>query len=253
MTAYRNGDMGLNQCAKQYGVPKATLKRHLDGKNKTANGHRKLGRSTMLTSDLEEQLHDHILHMEGMFFGMTRKDLMALAFEVAEENGLDHPFNREKRIAGKGWYYNFLKRFPDISLRQPEATSLSRATGFNRDAVSRYFDLLEDVIRKHNLTANRIFNVDESGITTVQKKCQKILGQRGKKQLESVSSAERGVTTTVKRCLLCECLRFTVYPSPPPPPPRRPHDHFPEETIATRVERRCTKREPRNLHGQRVD
>ena len=156
-------------------------KQHCDGKNKTANGHKKLGRCTMLTSNLEEQLHDLILHMEGLFFGMTRKDLMALAFEVAEENGLDHLFNREKRSAGKGWHYNFLKRFPDISLRQPEATSLSRATGFNRDAVSRYFDLLEDVIRKHNLTANRIFNGDESGITTVQKKCQKILGQRGKK------------------------------------------------------------------------
>ena len=200
-TAFKNGDMGLNQCAKQYGVPKATLKRHLEGKNKTANGHKKLGRSTMLTSDLEQQLHDLILDLEGMFFGMTRKDLMALAFEVAEENGLDHPFNREKRSAGKGWYYRFLKRFPDISLRQPEATSLSRASGFNRDVVSRYFDLLEDIIRKHNLTANRIFNVDESGITTVQKKCQKVLGQRGKKQLGTVSSAERGVTTTVACCV----------------------------------------------------
>ena len=92
MTAYGNGNMGLNQCAKQYGVPKATLKQHLDGKNQTANGHKKLGRSMMLTSDLEEQLHDLLLHMEGMVFGMTRKDLMALAFEVAEENGLDQPF-----------------------------------------------------------------------------------------------------------------------------------------------------------------
>ena len=144
--AYRNGDMGLNQCAKQYGVPKATLKRHLDGKNKTTNGHKKLGRRTILTSDLEEQLHDLIIDLEGRFFGMTRNDLMTLAFEVAEENGLDHPFNREKRSAGKGWYQSFLKRFPDISLRQPAATSLARATGFNRDAVSKYFGLLEDTL-----------------------------------------------------------------------------------------------------------
>ncbi|KAK7484845.1 hypothetical protein BaRGS_00023888 [Batillaria attramentaria] len=153
MTAFGNGVMGLNKCARQYGVPKSTLKRHLDGKNKTANGFKKLGRNTMLTADLEQQLHDLILDMEGMFFGMTRKDLMELAFEVAEENRLPHPFNREKRSAGKGWYYRFMKRFPDISLRQAEATSVSRASGFNKDGVSRYFDLLEKIITITSLPA----------------------------------------------------------------------------------------------------
>ena len=38
MSAYRNGDMGLNASAKAYGLPKATLRRHLDGSNKHANG-----------------------------------------------------------------------------------------------------------------------------------------------------------------------------------------------------------------------
>ena len=38
ISAVRNGDMGLNASAKAYGVPKATLKLHLDERNLYANG-----------------------------------------------------------------------------------------------------------------------------------------------------------------------------------------------------------------------
>ena len=188
ITAYKNGDMGLNMSSRMYGVPKATLKRHLDGTNKHAKGFKKLGRNTVLTEDTEKEMHALILKLESMFFGMPRKDLMSLAFEIANERGIDHPFNRDKSMAGKKWYYNFLKRHPDLSLRQPEATSISRASGFNKAAIDHYFNLLEELIDKHQLTADRIFNVDESGISTVQKRCQKVLGQKGKKQIGSLSS-----------------------------------------------------------------
>ena len=87
-----------------------------------------------------------------MFFGMLRKDLMILAFEIATENGIGHPFNKDKSLAGKTWYCNFMKRHPDLSLRQPEATSISRASGFNKGAIDHYFNLLEDLIVKHQLT-----------------------------------------------------------------------------------------------------
>lgn len=38
ITALRNGDHGLNACSRIYGIPKATLKRHADGKNSYHNG-----------------------------------------------------------------------------------------------------------------------------------------------------------------------------------------------------------------------
>lgn len=37
VAAYRNGDFGLNECMRIYGVPKGTIKRHADGKNAVAN------------------------------------------------------------------------------------------------------------------------------------------------------------------------------------------------------------------------
>lgn len=61
ISAYRNGDMGFNNCCRQYGIPKPTLKRHLDGKNVKANyGIKAMGRHTALPPDVELQIVDHI-------------------------------------------------------------------------------------------------------------------------------------------------------------------------------------------------
>ena len=74
VSAYRNGDMGLNASANAYGCLKAILKRHLDGSNKHANGEiKKLSRQQVLPLHGEEELVKHLVAMENMFFGVTRK------------------------------------------------------------------------------------------------------------------------------------------------------------------------------------
>ena len=124
---------------------------------------------------------------------------MKLAYEVAEKNDIPRGFNRVSKMAGKTWYRKFMLRHPEISLRQPEATSVARASGFNNEAVGRYFTLLEQIIDEHKLTAMRIYNMDESGISVVQKSWQ-VIGLKGKHQIGSISSAERGINTTVVCC-----------------------------------------------------
>ena len=127
---------------------------------------------------------------------------MKLAYEVAEKNDIPHGFNRVSKMAGKTWYRKFMLQHPEISLRQTEATSVARASGFNNEAVGRYFNLLEKIIDEHKLTAKCIYNMDESGISVVglQKSCQKVIGLTGKHQIGSISSAERGINTTVVCC-----------------------------------------------------
>lgn len=62
----------------------------------------------------------------------------------------------------------YMKRNPTLSIRSPEATSLARATSFNKHSVAMFFRKLDEIIRRHRVTAKDIWNVDETGITTVQ-------------------------------------------------------------------------------------
>lgn len=47
---------------------------------------------------------------------------------------------------------------------------------------------------------NAIFNVDESDFITVQKKMQKVVSQKGKRQVNGIASGERGDSTTMVCC-----------------------------------------------------
>jgi hypothetical protein len=78
-------------------------------------------------------------------------------------------------LAGKKWFYAFVRRNPQLSVHQPEATSLARAKGFNWDNVLHFFDLLERNLLKFGFTPEKIFNVDESGFSTVQKRPHRIV------------------------------------------------------------------------------
>ena len=91
-------------------------------------------------------------------------------WEYAEANLKSYPdawdINHE---AGIDWYYGLMKRNPDISLSMPEATSIARATGFNRQSVKLFFNHYNDIVFRptFKLEPHRIWNLDESGVKTV--------------------------------------------------------------------------------------
>lgn len=104
-------------------------------------------------------------------------------------------------MAGKEWLYSFLSRNPQLSLRDPEKTSIARAKGFNRTVVQKFFTLLQSIYENHQLSPCDVYNVDETGILTVPNKPSKVLALRGKKQVGCLSSAERGILVTVETCM----------------------------------------------------
>ncbi|KAG5891534.1 hypothetical protein JTB14_012591 [Gonioctena quinquepunctata] len=82
-----------------------------------------------------------------------------------------------------------MKRYPNISLRLPEATSLARAAGFKKTVVYKCFDVYEKIIEENFIAADRIFNANETSHTVVQKP-QKIIAQKGKHQIGTITSSE---------------------------------------------------------------
>lgn len=197
-------EIGFLKASRQFNVPKSTLERYV---NKTKNNpNYKIDRSegkfkNVFTAEQEIELVAYLKSMESRLFGLTMKDLRSLAYELAERNGLPHRFDRETCLAGQDWVKGFLNRHPTLTIRTPENTSGARAMGFNKVAVSQFFYLLNGVIDKHKLTAEKIFNCDETGVSVNPKSQSKIVALKGKRQVGAITSAERGETVTAEVCM----------------------------------------------------
>lgn len=148
--------------------------------------------------ELEQSLHDYIVTCSKMFYGLSLKDCCQLAYELAVKNNLKVPEKwHVEKLASVDWLKGFRRRFPTLSLRIPEACSVARASGFNLHNVSLFFDKLETVMKRHPNFANglRVYNLDETGTLTVQNS-QRVLAEKGTKQVSKVISAERGTLVT---------------------------------------------------------
>ncbi len=204
VNAVLEGAMGSLKASRQFNVPQTTIERYVAKKRADLNYvcEKKLGVFTsVFTPEQETDLKVYLTQMEGQLFGLTINELCILAFQIAERNNIKHPFNVEIGSAGRCWVKGFLKRNPTLTIRKPEATSAARAMGFNQVAVGKFFDLLENQVDKLKFTGDRIFNCDETGITVNPKGHSKIIALKGRRQVGTVTSAERGQTVTAEICV----------------------------------------------------
>ena len=189
-----NGER-LATTARRYGVPRRTLRRHRDHQVRSP-GQAFLGRFKPDIERVEERLVAYLKEMERAFFGLSTKDVRRLAYDLAAREGLQHRFNCQRKLAGLAWLQGFMKRHPDLSIRKHQATSVNRCIGFNRGDVGRFFKIYKEELDKGGMTAGRIWNADETGISTVQKP-QQVLAERGRRRVGRITSGERGSNVTV--------------------------------------------------------
>jgi hypothetical protein len=196
--AIRNDGKKIREAGRSFNIPESTLrKKLLENLPKPP----RLGRKTVFYKEVETELKEYVLTLSKLYYGLTPKELRRLAFNYAEAKNISHTFNKEQSLAGKDWLYGFLNRHPDLRLRQPEGTSLNRIGGFNKEETTLFYSNLKTLMKKFNFKPHRIFNVDETGVTTVQKKCPKVYGRKGAKKVGAAISAERGRTITVVCCM----------------------------------------------------
>lgn len=93
-----------------------------------------------------------------------------------------------RRLVLTGFLF-FLKRNKALSIRSPEATSLS-IISFNKTNMDLVFDHLQFVHDRYKFAPWVIRNMDKTVVTTVQKPV-KVVARRGFKQTGKMTSAER--------------------------------------------------------------
>lgn len=152
-------------------------------------------------SEQEKEFAIHCKQMDDRYYGLTINDIRRLAYEYADANHIEHRFDKSCKMAGRDWLDGFLKRHPHLVVRQSAATSLARAMGFNRPQVDRFYKNLKELYVMYKFKPNRIYNVDETGISTVPKKTPKVITTKGKKVVSKIVSAERGITVTALCCM----------------------------------------------------
>ncbi|XP_012555352.1 uncharacterized protein LOC105843920 [Hydra vulgaris] len=174
--AVKNKEMTLSKAANEYSVLKDSLNRRVNKSIKTMpddKTHIKLlGPYRKVLSDAQEKgLAQYIIKMELVFYGLSINELQRVVYDY-------------------------------VSIRKPEAVSINRVFGSNKAAVQRYFDNLEKLINENQFEANRIYNCDESGLTCVHKPL-KVIAHKSQRVVSSVTSGERGQTTTIILAFNC--------------------------------------------------
>ena len=142
----------------------------------TSAGYEYLSRLKSVFNDRQESdLAEHIKALCNQYYGFSVVKCRCLAYEFATKNNVNMPDNwaRDGK-AGVEWMMSF-KRRHGLAIRQPEATSLARATAFNRYVVDQFYDNLATVMDKYKFASKDIFNVDESGCHTVQTRVKLLL------------------------------------------------------------------------------
>jgi hypothetical protein len=121
-------------------------------------------------SDAEEsELEEYILAASTLYYGQTTKDVRNLHYQCAIKHNVTIPAGWcDEQHASSDRLSSVLKRKNKLSIRTPQATSLGRATSFNKHNVEMFFTNSGEVYDKYNFQCQYIYNVDETAVTTLQ-------------------------------------------------------------------------------------
>ncbi|XP_017050190.1 uncharacterized protein LOC108094242 [Drosophila ficusphila] len=171
-------EKSIRVIAKTYNVPRATLSRYM-GKLQDANidvstasddtmitflkGTTITGAKPIFSDEEEQTLLKYLLHASDIYYGLSISELRALAFQYAVSIKRNYPESwDENKEASKDWYYSFMNRHPNLSLRKPEQVSQNRVKAFTKEKVDAFFDNFRSVLNATNRDVHEKVTTSES-------------------------------------------------------------------------------------------
>lgn len=182
--------------AKKFGVPRVTLLNKVKGKTPMK---RKMGRTCYISDDTEALLVKWAKAMVKQGFPIGKENLQDSVKKIVDDLNLETPFKDGR--PGKRWYSSFLKRHPDLTPRQPQNLTSSRAL-VTTSQLKNWFKEVSTYLEENNyanilVEPHRIFNMDETAFF-LNPKGNKVLAAKGEKSVyQQVNSDEKECFTVL--------------------------------------------------------
>ena len=136
--------------------------------------------SRVFTPEQELHIEKYAILVARMFYGLPKNEMRTMVYNYAEACGstnIPDVWKKDQK-ATRDWYYAFMNRHPNLVLKAPEGMSIARITAFTKSKVETFFKAYALALERYQFTPDRIFNVDESSLSTVMKPV-KVLCERG--------------------------------------------------------------------------
>lgn len=141
---------------------------------------------------------NYLIKANAIYYGLSRREVREFAYQCAKRLKLEYPASwDENKSASKDWYYGYMHRHPQLSLRTPDQISANRSKGFNETNVNRFYDNLSEVLDDGKFQPQQIWNIDETACPSVPTKPIKVIAMKGAKRVGQKTSAERGTTVSL--------------------------------------------------------
>ncbi|KAJ2948846.1 hypothetical protein O0L34_g5772 [Tuta absoluta] len=143
--------------------------------------------------DQEKALAISLSKYSWIYSGLTLGEVKKLMYNCAVQLNLPKipPAWHKHQETGVDWVKGLLKRNPTIPIRIPKIANAGKSYFFNRRNFSEFFTKLGDVIQTHNLEPSRIWNLDETKVTT-------FVPSPGVKQIDAIATMEQRTVVTVE-------------------------------------------------------
>ncbi|XP_060588807.1 uncharacterized protein LOC132744202 [Ruditapes philippinarum] len=186
----REAGAPIRTTARQYGVPQATLRHKLSGRTNPEAV--RSGPPPLFTQEEEALLVEHLMFTASVGYGYSRKEVIDISTEYAVALGHRQP----GEPLSVGWFVLFKSRWPELKILAPRGLELQRAKATSQECVDRYYKELSHILVKYNLCdrPERLYNVDEKGLSTRHKPPPVVSGQV---KSQAVVSASRDNVTVL--------------------------------------------------------
>ena len=183
--------LSFRDAAGQCAIPKSTIYDHFAGNVK---GYKR-GPATVLTEAEENVLANWAVEMVKIGYGRTRQQITEMVKAILDKDGRPNPFSDNR--PGKDWWYGFLRRHPNLTMRSPEQLQVSRASACSKQRLDKWYKDFDDFLKEHDVkNPQQIWNADESGFSLCPKSG-RVLALVGTKDVYQVTGNSKEQITTL--------------------------------------------------------